>query len=157
VYCRQTRDAVLALYVVGIAGGLAVWKFGGALNGFNPLWVLDSDVAADVGELGRRLGLAALDWSVLGGGCLSLASWLLKPVYLRELEGAPAKSFSRGFGRRPSVDDEPVRWRERNVEGLSPVRSLRGIPQWLTITILALTTTVSSLLILSSALSPSAA
>ena len=40
VWCRQTRDAVLALYVLGLAGWLGVWWLGGVLDYLNPLYVL---------------------------------------------------------------------------------------------------------------------
>jgi ABC-type transport system involved in multi-copper enzyme maturation permease subunit len=157
VWCRQTRDAILALYAVGVAGGLAVWKFGGVLSGFDPLWVLAPADPGESGELVRRLGLAALDWGVVGLGCLGLAVWRLKPAYLRQLEGSPAKKVAWYAGRRTAVDEEePVRWRERHVEGLAPAVGLRRVPQWLALTLVALTTTLTSVLILWLSLAPGA-
>jgi ABC-type transport system involved in multi-copper enzyme maturation permease subunit len=154
VLCRQTRDAVLALYGVGVVAGLVVWKVGGVLDVFKPFWVLDSADTIDPAELGSRLGQAALAWGTMAAACLGLAMWRLNPAYLRELEGSPSKkSFWHG-GRRVPCDDDPVRWRERYVEGLSPVAGLRRIPQWLVVTLLALTTTTSSVLILTLALAP---
>src|SRR5205823_918271 len=41
VLCRQTRDAVLALYCVFLVGGLLVWIVGGPLAYLSPLYVLE--------------------------------------------------------------------------------------------------------------------
>src|SRR5262249_22858119 len=49
---------------------------------------------------------------------------------------------------RVPVRDEPIRWRERHVEGLAPTPSLRRMPQWLGVTTVAVLSTASSLLIL---------
>jgi ABC-type transport system involved in multi-copper enzyme maturation permease subunit len=155
VWCRQTRDAVLALYAAGLAGGLAVWWSGGVLDGFSPSWVLEPG-ATDPAETFRRLGLATLCWGSLGGACLGLAVWRLKPAYLRELEGAPAKKPGWRAGSRAAVDDEPVRWRERHVEGLAPAAGLRRVPQWLAVAGVALASAASSALILALSLAPGA-
>ncbi len=156
VWSRQTRDAVLALYAVGLAGALVVWQLGGVLAGFDPLWVLEAaGPNGDPGDLARRLGLAALCWGSLGGVCLGLAVWRLKPAYLRELESLPRKS-SWYAGRRSTVDDEPVRWRERQVEGLAPLAALRRVPTGLAVAAAALASTASSLLILYLSLAPGA-
>lgn len=155
VWCRQTRDAVLALYGFGIAAGVAVWWFGGALSGFNPLWVLEPAYASAPAELGRRLGLAVLCWGSAGGVCLGLAVWRLKPAYLQELEGRPARRVTWYRFREP-VDDDPIHWRERNVEGLAPAAGLRRIPLWLAVTALALASAGTSLLILYLSLIPGA-
>jgi ABC-type transport system involved in multi-copper enzyme maturation permease subunit len=148
VWCRQTRDAVLALYAVGVALGVAVWQLGGVLEVLNPLWVFDSYDTMGAEELVHRLVVETLTWVSVGSACLGLAVWRLKPAYLRELEGAPARKTVWYGGRRPAVDDEPVRWRERNVEGLAPAAGLRRIPYWLAVTILVLVSTASALLIL---------
>jgi ABC-type transport system involved in multi-copper enzyme maturation permease subunit len=156
VWCRQTRDAVLALYGIGLAGGFLVWQVGGVLDGFNPLWVMDAAGAVDIEELARRFALAAMCWGSLGVVCLSVAVWRLKPVYLREMEGSPPKKVTWYSGRRVAIDDDPIRWRERHVEGLSPFAGLRRVPQWLAVTLLVSLTTASSLLILVFSLAPGA-
>jgi ABC-type transport system involved in multi-copper enzyme maturation permease subunit len=156
VWCRQTRDAVLALYAVGLAGGFLVWRAGGPLDAFNPLWVMDSAELIGAEELARRFALAALCWGTLGGVCLAVAVWRLKAVYLREMEGSGPKKVTWYSGRRPALDDDPIRWRERNVEGLSPLAGLRRVPQWLAVTLLALLTTATSSLILWFSLAPGA-
>jgi ABC-type transport system involved in multi-copper enzyme maturation permease subunit len=156
VWCRQTRDAVLALYGIGLAGGLLVWQLGGPLDAFNPLWVMDSAATIGAEELLRRFALAVLCWGSLGGMCLGVAVWRLKAVYLREMEGSPPRKVTWYSGRRTRVDDDPIRWRERHVEGLSPFAGLRRVPQWLAVTLLALLTTATSLLILAFSLAPGA-
>jgi ABC-type transport system involved in multi-copper enzyme maturation permease subunit len=156
VWCRQTRDAVLALYAVGIAAGLAVWRWGGVLNGFDPLWVLEPAETAGMAELGRRLLLMALCWGSVGGVCLALAVWRVKPAYLRELEGRSTRKAAWYARFRLPVDDDPIHWRERNVEGLAPAAGLRRVPLWLAVATLALASSASSLLILTLALAPGA-
>jgi ABC-type transport system involved in multi-copper enzyme maturation permease subunit len=169
VWCRQTRDAVLALYVLGTLGGLAVWIIQGWLRYFNPLFVLAPAWGAwrsvDLVELCRRLLLSSLCWGTLGGVCLGLAIWRLRPVYLAELtqlseprtqRSGVSGSFSRllrpaacaARRERVPVPEEPIRWRERYVEGLAPTPDLRRIPEWLAVTLIVVLTTGSSLLIL---------
>src|SRR5262249_12961496 len=108
----------------------------------------------DLAEAGRRLAGSVVCWGTLGAVCLGLAVCRLRPAYVRELE-----STRPGGGRwyspeRVPVDDEPVQWRERHVEGLAPTRGLRRVPQWLGITLVALATTISSLAILAASLAP---
>jgi ABC-type transport system involved in multi-copper enzyme maturation permease subunit len=158
VWCRQTRDAVLGLYVLGVLGWLVVRGLGGAFNSFSPVYVLGPVWGPpgtwDLAEAGRRLAGAAVGWGTLGAVCLGLAVWRLRPAYVRELE-----STRPGGGRwyspeRAPVDDEPVQWRERHVEGLAPTRGLRRVPPWLGITLVAVATALSSLAILAASLAP---
>jgi ABC-type transport system involved in multi-copper enzyme maturation permease subunit len=148
VWCRQTRDAVLALYGFGAAIAVAVWQFGGGLEVLNPFWVLNSVRTVDTEEFLRRLALSTMTGVLTGCACLGLAMWRIKPAYLRELEGSPGAKARWYGGRRSAVGDEPVRWRERNVEGLSPLASLRRIPYWLAILCMATASTASSCFIL---------
>ena len=152
VWCRQTRDAVLALYVVGTLAGLAVWYFQGPLRYFNPLFVLAPAWGAwrglDLAELGQRLLLSSLCWGSLGGVCLGLAIWRLRPAYVAELENERPRFVRWYSAPRVPVQDEPIRWRERHVEGLAPTPELRRIPQWLGIAALAVLSSLSSVLIL---------
>jgi ABC-type transport system involved in multi-copper enzyme maturation permease subunit len=153
VWCRQTRDAVLALYVVGVAGWLLVTFVGGPLSYFDPLYVLAPAWGAvqgmDFHEVGLRLLGSVVCWGLLGGACLGVAVWRLRPVYVKELESSGPRKTRWYSVERVPVDDEPVLWRERHVEGLAPNPSLRRIPQWLGITGVAVLTVISSTLILS--------
>jgi ABC-type transport system involved in multi-copper enzyme maturation permease subunit len=152
VWCRQTRDAVVAVYVLGTLAGLVVWRMGGVLDYFNPLYVLAPAWgpwrSLDLAEVGRRLLGSTVCWGLLGCTCLGLAIWRLRPVYLKELEGVKQAKRTWYSAVRVPVDDEPIRWRERHVEGLAPTPGLRRIPLWVGVTAVALVTSVSSLLIL---------
>ena len=125
VYCRQTREAVLGLYLAGALGWLAVLFLGGVLDYFNPLYVLapawESSGPLDTRlVLGRLLG-SVLAWGLLGGACLAAAIRQLRPAYQRELESRPARRFWYS-GERVPLGDDPIRWRELYVEGLFPSR-----------------------------------
>jgi ABC-type transport system involved in multi-copper enzyme maturation permease subunit len=148
VWCRQTRDAVLGLYVVGALGWLLVWWVGGVLDTFNPLYVLapawGPRSTLDLEEVALRLACSILAWGLLGGACLAVAVWRLRPAYLRELESPQGRTHHWYSPARVPVNDEPVHWRERYVEGLSPTPGLRRLPQWLGVTLVAALTTLSS-------------
>jgi ABC-type Na+ efflux pump permease subunit len=149
VLFKQTRDAVLALYVVGLVGGLLLYTIGGPLNYLDPIFTLAPAWgpvgSLDLGEAGRRLAVSAVAWGLIGGSCLVLAAARLLPTYIRELESIRPEWFSHG---REPVEDEPVRWRESHVEGLAPIAAMRRVPRWLAITLIAGLTTLSSLGIL---------
>jgi ABC-type transport system involved in multi-copper enzyme maturation permease subunit len=151
VWCRQTRDAVLAVYVLGVAAGLAVWGLGGP--GFldprhvvAPAW--GPGRTADYAEALGRLVLSVLAWGTLGGVCLTVAVWRLRPAYVRELESPRPRRPAWAAAVRPPVDDAPVAWRERHVEGLAPAPALRRIPTPAALAGVALLSAVSSLTIL---------
>ncbi len=147
VLSRQTRDAVLSLYLIGLVGWFLVSWYGGVLNYFNPLYVLapawEHANQIDTGlVLGRLLG-ATVCWGLVGGVSLALAIFLLRPIYRRELENiAPVRHWYSP--ERTGVEDDPIRWRELHVEGLSPFRSFRTIPQWMVITLIVAATMLSS-------------
>src|SRR5207244_8399093 len=88
VWSKQTRDAVLAVYFFGIVGYLVLWSLGW-LAPFDPLYVLDPAWGAspDVKALVCRLLLSILAWGGIGALSLGLATWRLRSVYLRQLEG----------------------------------------------------------------------
>src|SRR5262249_49066967 len=91
-WCKQTREAVLILYAVGMLGFLAVRFLGGPLRYFDPLYVFDpfggdSD-AAQGDEFAERLLGSVLAWGTLGGVCLLLAMWRLRPAYRQQMENA---------------------------------------------------------------------
>jgi ABC-type transport system involved in multi-copper enzyme maturation permease subunit len=152
VWCRQTRDAVLGLYLVGMVGALVVFLVGGPLRYLDPVYCLapawGPPGAIDLSEMARRMTVGGIVWGLLGGACLLAAAARLLPVYIRELESVrPEQTTWYSAGREP-LEDEPVHWRERNVEGLAPSQGLRRVPQWLGIAVVATLTTLSSLGIL---------
>jgi hypothetical protein len=50
--------------------------------------------------------------------------------------------------RRAAVSEEPIRWKERHVEGIAPLAALRQIPRWLGMLLIFAATVSSSILIL---------
>jgi len=90
VFCRQTRDAVLALYILGLLAWLFVWLIGGPLDYFNPIFVFQPAWVplrnVDFALLAQRLIGSFIAWGTLGTACLVVAVWQLRPVYIRELE-----------------------------------------------------------------------
>src|SRR5262249_41163805 len=126
---------------------------------FNPLHVLapawGPRDAIELAEAGRRLLLEALCWGGVAAVCLGVAVWRLRPAYVRELESVrPGGRRRRGGAGRGAAPEEPVHWRERHVEGLAPNPTLRRVPQWLGITLIAALTVLSSLAILWASLAP---
>jgi ABC-type transport system involved in multi-copper enzyme maturation permease subunit len=161
VWCRETRDAVLALYAAFVAAGVAVYLVGGPLRYLDPLYVVapawGPAHSLDLPETSRRLLGSVAAWAALGGLCLGLGMWRLRPTYVRELESCAPARAAWYQGDRVGVGDDPVRWRERHVEGLAPNPTLRRVPQWLGVGGVALLTFVSSCLILYFSLAPGAA
>jgi ABC-type transport system involved in multi-copper enzyme maturation permease subunit len=217
VFCRQTRDAVLALYLIGIVAWVVVWVVGGPLSYFNPIYVLQPAWGPlrqlNLPLLAERLIGSLVAWGTLGAACLAVAVWQLRPVYIRELETrdtagtlastlrvdwrtlgvvlafvavnvgllhalyplnsatfvsvtvvllvlgiggllassavgrALARSHPELFVRQP-VGDDPVHWRERNVEGLAPFPALRRFPPLYALLSLLLATAAACVAIL---------
>jgi ABC-type transport system involved in multi-copper enzyme maturation permease subunit len=154
VWNRHTRDAVLSLYVVGTLGLLAIWFLGrGALHYFNPLYVLEpawgERSLPDLAEFLHRLAWATLCWGGITVVCFGLSVWRLRPAYIRQIEGEGRKKKERWWRvRRPAVPENPIPWKERHVEGLAPISTLRRIPTWLAVATVFIGTTVSSAAIL---------
>lgn len=152
VWSVQTRNAALSLYGAGAVGFLLVWQAGSVFLFFNPVWVLEPAWGRidfpDLRLTLQRLLGAVLAWGVLAGSCLALAVWRLRPAYRRQLEGTGKKKV-RWWTEREPVSDEPITWKERHVEGLSPVPALRRLPRWIGLTAIFAAATASSILILS--------
>ena len=153
VWCRQTRDAVLALYAAILAGVLLV-RFGGTMRLLDPFFVLEPAWGAsgtrDLGEAWSRLGWNAAAWGGVAAGCLLLAVARLRPACLAQAQGSRKPRWYAPA--REAVEDDPIAWRERHVEGLAPNALLRAIPQWLGIILLAAISTASCLCILGASL-----
>ncbi|HEV8059377.1 MAG TPA: ABC transporter permease subunit [Gemmataceae bacterium] len=150
VWCRQTRDAVLTVYIgLLAASGLAAWF--GVTSYFNPLHVMESawDEEVNLEELSKRAGICTAVWLCLGLVFLGLAGWRLRGAYLRQLQNEGVTKKARWWkARRRPVSDDPLRWKESQVEGVAPLMILRRFPRWLGVTITAGATVVSSLAIL---------
>jgi ABC-type transport system involved in multi-copper enzyme maturation permease subunit len=150
VWCRQTRDAVLIVYFgMFAASGLTAWL--GLTRYFNPLHVMESawDDGANLVELSKRAAICTAAWLAVGVMFLGLASWRLRGAYLRQLQNEGMTKKPRWWrARRRPVSDDPLRWKESQVEGVAPLVMLRRVPRWLGVTVTICATVVSSLAIL---------
>jgi ABC-type transport system involved in multi-copper enzyme maturation permease subunit len=160
VWCRTTRDAVIAVYALGFAAFLLMRQVGGPLLYFDPWFVLaplsESDNVSESLSMGQRLlgGVAA--WGSLGTLCLSLAIWRLRQASQRQSENT--RLFwrrQRNPARQPAVGMNPVQWREQYVEGLSPTRIFRLLPRGLGVLLVFIASLISSGLILQEHFIPS--
>jgi hypothetical protein len=76
---------------------------------------------------------------------LALAAWRLRPAYLRQLQAEGQKKKDRWWrAKRAVVSADPIRWKERQVEGIAPLPVLRQIPGWFGIVMILVLTLVSS-------------
>lgn len=180
VWCRQTRDAVLSLYAVGtialllfslihyltpylaakIPAGTAPGAFltfliglNGIVSFFDPHYVLEPGwESGQMVQVGRRLVGSLLAWGSVGVACLALAIWRLRGSYIRQLENSGKRSASGPATRRGEIGDEPIRWKEREVDGIAPLVVFQRIPPALGLTLVFLITVISSLALLWSSL-----
>lgn len=97
----------------------------------NPLYVLEPVwERVDVYEMAGRILLAWVLYGGIGIVFLIVAIARLRSVYMRQLQSARRpRRLARVVPRRP-VDDEPLRWKEREVEGLGLWSLLRWAPRW---------------------------
>jgi ABC-type transport system involved in multi-copper enzyme maturation permease subunit len=160
VWCKQTRDAVIGLYIIAAIAFLAVMWLGGPLQYLNPLYVMEpswgNPDAVALKELVRRLVGSGVAWGLIAVACTAMAVLRLRPAYLRQMQGDNRKRKARWWrARRAAVGDDPVRWMVRNVEGLAPLSALRTVPRWIGVLAVFVLTVVACGWILLSAL-PSA-
>jgi ABC-type transport system involved in multi-copper enzyme maturation permease subunit len=171
VWARHTRDAVISLYTIGGLTYLVLWGLRDALDPFaaagtsappsglaqtlagwltyllnvcNPLYVLEPAWQGDSGRLTHRVVSAALVWGSFGLVCVALGSWRLQPAYLRQLENTGKKKKAHWWRvERVAVSGDPIRWKERHVEGIAPWSFLRQWPRWLGLLLVFLATLLS--------------
>jgi ABC-type transport system involved in multi-copper enzyme maturation permease subunit len=151
VWAKQTRDAVIAVYVLGMVGYLAaggihelailipagsglypwVGRLSSTIESLNPLFVLEPAWGGNQqpAEFLRRFVTALVGWGVIAGGCLAAAVWRLRRAYVRQLESVGKKRSVRGWLTRSADEEEPIRWKESQVEGIAPLAVLRRIPR----------------------------
>jgi ABC-type transport system involved in multi-copper enzyme maturation permease subunit len=168
VLTRTTREAVLSLYSVGIAL-IALYAVIDWLSDIFPvlqlpLAFMDTYVKgylspfyipdhvwkiSGLTELAKEMARAILVWGGFGAACLGISILLLRRAYIRQLEGEGKKKKQRWWrARRSAVKDDPIRWKEREVEGLAPFAFLRAIPTKLAVLGVFLLATASSGLII---------
>jgi hypothetical protein len=132
VLVRTTSSAVLGAYAATAGLFAAVRYLGGPFRGLDPLYLIEPALAERRPEtLGARILIFAGASAALTVGCLALAAWQLRPAYLRQvLDRGGRERVRRRAWWRPRIGDDPLRWKERYVEGLSPLPLLRLLPRW---------------------------
>ena len=152
VWTKQTRDAVLVFFLILGLRFILLALVGGA-NFYIPIYVLNpvmegADSAARA-EFGRRLAGMIFLWGGEGLLWLGLATWSLRPAYIRQLQG-DGRARKNPWWRieRAPLGESPIIWKERHVEGLSPIQYLRRSPMWLGVSATFLATVAISSFIL---------
>ena len=150
VWSRQTRDAVLGLLIILCVAILIDWLLGNwwlrpFFRCLHPLYILEpawggGDWAGFQTMIGRIL-MATLAWGIVTAGCLSLAIWRLRPAYLRQMQNEGRKKKERWWrARRAVIAADPIRWKERQVEGIAPLPIFRQVPGWVGIALVLVLT-----------------
>jgi len=140
VWARQTRDAVLGLLIaltviLVINWLLGDWWLRPFFQSLNPIYVLEpawgsGDWAGFEAMMGRIL-MATLSCGIVTAVCLGLAAWRLRPAYIRQLQNEGRKKKARWWhAKRAVIAADPIRWKERQVEGIAPLPIFRQIPGW---------------------------
>jgi ABC-type transport system involved in multi-copper enzyme maturation permease subunit len=153
VWSRRTRDAVLSLLLVlsvilGINWLLGNWLLQPFIRCLDPLYALEPALASGdwpgLRTMMGRILLAILISGILTIGCLSLAAWRLRPAYLRQLQNEGQKKKQRWWhAKRSAIGDDPIRWKDRQVEGIAPLPIFRQIPGWVGIALVLILTVIS--------------
>jgi ABC-type transport system involved in multi-copper enzyme maturation permease subunit len=158
VWARQTRDAVLGLLIAFSVILVVNWLLGDwwlrpFFQSMDPFHVLEpawasGDWAGFETMMGRIL-LATLSWGTITAICLALAAWRLRPAYLRQLQNEGRKKKTRWWqAKRALIGADPIRWKERQVEGIAPLPIFRQIPGWFGMLMVLVLTLASCLTIL---------
>jgi ABC-type transport system involved in multi-copper enzyme maturation permease subunit len=131
VWARSTSSALLAAYAASGLLFAAVRYLGGPFTYLDPLYLIEPVLEDRQAQaLGARVLVSGAAWAGLALACLGLAAWRLRPAYLRQfLDKGAAKKVRRPWWR-PKIGDDPLRWKERHIEALSPLPVLRLLPRW---------------------------
>lgn len=136
VWTRQTRQAVMAVYLVAAVYALAAWsahRFAlpvpSLVQPFHPMHLLAPVLRPpDPPTLAWRLLGATFAWTAVGVLSLLLAVWRLRPAYCKELQGRPRQGR---WLQRGAPTEEPVRWKESQVERPILIPLIGAMPAWL--------------------------
>lgn len=164
VWCRQTRDAVVGLFAIGgflfliwfgltTLGGLGP-AFGGLkrlTNYFDPKHVaLPAMSGADAREIFAHLIGSWIAWGTVGLACFAVAVWRLRGAYMRQLEHSKSRTIGEWIiPERAPINDQPLLWKERHVDGIAPLAAFRTIPRWLALPTIMVVTVLLVLSLLS--------
>lgn len=137
VWTRHTRSAVLSVYLL-VAAAVTLylgrwWPLPAWASWFDPLHVLrPAYEGGSVAEFFRRLGQAAFGWGVLGLVCIAIASWRLRPAFLKQLAMRRRWYTVAHWLPRPAPSWNPLAWKESYAG--------RRIPLWLGLTVVSMLT-----------------
>lgn len=152
VICRQTRDAMLLLYLLT---GIATVCCALHALGMAPFVIFLDPITPLFGEsLGEQLLRPLFLWGMLTLVCLTLSSLWVRPFYLRQLHATPRKPRVLSRSGQTNIGSNPVEWKERVVEGIAPLAVLRRLPRWVGVALVAFATMMSCCWILYSQLQP---
>ncbi len=145
VWCRQTRDAVIGFFAIGgiiflawfgltALGGLgpAFAGVGRLMSYFDPKHVaLPAMYGVEARELFAFLIGSWIAYGVVGLTCFAVGVWRLRGAYMRQLEHSGARNIGEWIvPQRAAIQDEPLLWKERHVDGIAPLAILRTMPRW---------------------------
>jgi ABC-type transport system involved in multi-copper enzyme maturation permease subunit len=128
-----------------------------------PFLALTGQLSAYLEGTSSRPWLPALFLFLIGWNAIGLLPLLIGIAILSFL--GKSKAFldwmydlldRNWLTRRARIAGDPLRWKERHVEGVAPLAMLRRLPRWLGIVIIILLTTISSVYVLSQHLPPNA-
>jgi ABC-type transport system involved in multi-copper enzyme maturation permease subunit len=130
VWMRRSGDAILACYATILLLYLALQLIAGSLllpGWLGPIETL-STLLTRSEQHARRIAFHLASWLGVGACCLILAASRLRRAYLSQLAWRPRRWL---WAFRPPIGNDPIRWREQYVIGLTPFPWLRMIPGWL--------------------------
>jgi ABC-type transport system involved in multi-copper enzyme maturation permease subunit len=130
VWTRRSGDAILACYATIILVYLGLQIVGSIFalpRWLEPLEMLDM-LCRPGDTYGGEIAAHLTAWFGVGACCLVLSAWRLHPAYIRQLGWRPRR-WLWAF-RRP-IGNDPIRWREQYVIGLTPFPWLRMVPGWM--------------------------
>lgn len=117
---RRGRDALLLVYFLDLMLLLApIWGSGIAIFADLSAATLNpySGVSQLVESAEPRPALMTIGlWTLLGTVGCAVASWRLRPTFLREANGKLSSGWLGGRRRVPPVSDRPMLWKELYVE-----------------------------------------
>lgn len=151
VLARQTRDAVVGVYLFGIVAGLVIWQFFPSLaRALNPLEVLRPALErGQLRESALRLLLYSLAWLGLGAVCLLAALVRFPRVWQRPFEQAGSRRTLTGRdGAALAVGDPPIPWKEHRIHGLTPLPGLQNLPAFVSVLLVGLLSATAAAAIL---------
>jgi ABC-type transport system involved in multi-copper enzyme maturation permease subunit len=131
LWTRRTIDAIIGSYSALIVGYLVVQLILSSLllpDFLNPVAIVNRLLKTKNELQTSTIVMHLAFWAALGTLFLGITTLRLRPVCLGLIEKRPGRWL---WAYRTRMGDNPVRWREQHVLGLSPLPVLRMIPGWM--------------------------